>query len=92
METHDKISITESQKRKRAITDDDTEWHPFFNSANNERHSRHFMKNSQKNRDEEEFEEEAENKSTTPELTVQSRSKMTRKKAKYFHGHQLESR
>ena len=38
------------------------------------------MQNSQKNRDEEEFGEEAENKSTTPELTVQSRSRMTRKK------------
>ena len=36
--------------------------------------------NSQKNCDEEEFEEEAENKSTAPELTVQSHSRMTRKK------------
>ena len=50
------------------------------------------MQNSQKNRDEEEFGEEAENKSTTPELTVQSHSRMTRKKAQYFHGHQLKSR
>ena len=38
------------------------------------------MQNSQKNHDEEKFQEEAENKSTTPELTGQSRSRMTRKK------------
>ena len=44
LETPDKISESKSLK-KGAIAEDDTEWHQFFNTTNNERHSRRFMQN-----------------------------------------------